>query len=283
VTRSGCAGHPCVRRASRAAARLVGAYLGERGCLARGRTLALRGARARRPTWSRAGDGRWCDRAFTRITAAGIGSDGPRVACGEAQFRSRAAAPPGANLDALADACAAVQVADGAALPAYAVCLARSHDCEIATRCGPACAVDDLLALVGHGLASRSVRSRTDGDPTPLRRRPRPPRSDATPSGEDRDPDPDDDPTLSAMRRRGRRDAGLRNGIVEDGEECDGLDLDDNGCDDLCDEPDPPHAGVPPQLYVRLPRAVAAPIAPLEQPAFRRWRTGARGGIGASR
>ena len=30
------------------------------------------------------------------------------------------------------------------------------------------------------------------------------------------------------------------NGITEGDEECDGLDLDDNTCEDLCDEPDPP-------------------------------------------
>jgi hypothetical protein len=28
--------------------------------------------------------------------------------------------------------------------------------------------------------------------------------------------------------------------VVDLDEECDGLDLDDWGCDDLCDEPDPP-------------------------------------------
>ena len=123
-----------------------------------------------------------CDRAFDRIAAAR--NDLGRAlaaACGEQQVEfASLTAPDGANIDALANECADVQVDDVTALPAYAMCLARSHECRIATlvRNATPRLRGGRGVTAGQHISALCLLRRCH--PTPDRQR----RSDPPPSGE---------------------------------------------------------------------------------------------------
>ena len=238
----------CTRTSVRAAARLVTRLIGNVAtCTHAVRACGVRGADAAACHDDAVAA---CDAAFGRIAVArhafrravAATCDRPRV-----DFATLAGAT-GADLAALVDGCAGVQVDDPQGLADLAECMARHHECDaiaLAREASPR--VDGLLAEVGATLdrpfcaaptpratatttavptvaatptalgPTRTARPGETATPTP----PPPPTRTETPSPQ---------PTATPF---------CGNGIVEDGEECDGTDFDDNTCDDLCFDADP--------------------------------------------
>lgn len=200
-----------------------------------------------------------CGGAFRRIDDARRAFGRAVVAaCGAARIDFDAlAAPRGANLEALDDVCAGLQVDIVADAADAAECLARYHDCELADAVRQATPrADELFAMVGQTLehpycaAPAPTASMTPAE-TPLP----PPTPTATTTGPTRTPRPGETatPTPRATPTVSRTPAPepsatpfCGNGKIDDGEECDGdvagLDgagLDDNDCEGLCFESDP--------------------------------------------
>jgi hypothetical protein len=178
-----------------------------------------------------------CTVAFARIASArrAFGRTTARVCGTERIDFARLAAASGADLQALADDCVAVQLDAIDAVPSLVECLARNHDCELAELVRQATPrADELLALGGQAIAypycrapvpTKSATPVPSTTPTVTRtgptRTPRPgetatPTPRATPSPQ---------PTATPF---------CGNGEVEDGEECDGANFDDEDCESLC-------------------------------------------------
>ncbi len=215
-----------------------------------------------------------CERAFRRISGARLGfGRALTAACANAQVPFDAlAAPTGANLEALAELCAEVGVDDVSEPSAWTSCIGRRGECDLASAVAVAVPrADELLTLVGRSRTSSfcpvsepsvtplpdELPTATD-EPTPVD-----PTPTATVTGPTRTPRPGETatptasptPTQSASATPSRSPTPTRsrtptprptatpvcgNGVVEGDEECDGFDLDDNDCELLCDEPDPP-------------------------------------------
>ncbi len=238
----------CMRTSARAAARLVVRMLGNVAVC----TRAARACRGRGDdgTSCRADVVAGCDAAFARIAAARAAFRRAVAAtCGPSHVDpALLLAPTGADLDALVDECAAVQVEDPRGLADLTECLARHHECDaIALVRAATPRTDALLAGVG-ATVDRSYCAaptpRATAATTPL------PTEIATPTstgptrtarpGETATPTPHATPTRTRTPvPQPSATPFCGNGIVDDGEECDGADFDDNTCEDLCFESDP--------------------------------------------
>jgi hypothetical protein len=234
----------CARTTARVAARLAARELAALATCMRA-TLPCVGAGAADPACIGPAT-MACDGAFARLAAARRGLDRAlTAACGEGRIPFAAlAARTGVHLEALADECARLQVDEVGTIAAYGRCLTRSYDCEIATlvRNGTPRA-DELLALAGRRLAGPYCAVPA---PTPTPVATPTPTLTATPTatGPTRTPHPGETttPTLRATRTPTpvpTATPSCGNGVFEDGEECDGDDLDGNACDDVCFESDP--------------------------------------------
>ena len=205
----------CVRTTARANARLVGRTLNAYAECTRA-ALACAGAHAGDPTCGARAEAA-CTRAFARVAGAGAAAERALAAvCGEPRVPfASLAAPEGADLDAVADACAALAVDELDAEPAYASCLTRHAACEAATlldlltpRAG------ELLASVGRTLDTRdcpatepdtqpSATPTASGSPTatasvtPMRTGTATPTASATATGPTRTPRPGETATPS--------------------------------------------------------------------------------------
>jgi hypothetical protein len=243
----------CVRATARATARLASRTLvnasrctrAVRACLG-----AASDAAAVDGTDCRAGAAATCGAAFARV------ADGRRAfgrtlagACGADDVGFAAlAAPIGADLGALADECGAVGVEEVDGMSAFAECVARRHECELADllrATDPR--IDELVALGGASLAYPHCAAPTPTESaTPAATAPPPPEPTPTPTatGPTRTPHPGETatPTPRATRTPSPVPTATPfcgNGVIDDGEECDGDSLDDNTCDDLCFEVGP--------------------------------------------
>ncbi len=291
----------CARTTVRTNARLVGRTLAGYAECTRA-ALPCVGVHAGDPACVARADAA-CTRAFARIAAAGGATQRALTSvCGEERVPfASLAAPEGADLDAVADDCAALAVDDLDGAPAYASCVTRHAACETAALIDlltPRAA--ELFALVGRSVdtgACRSAEPEPTATPTAERSlgptptptgspsaTPTPsttPTASATPTltGPTRTPRPGETATPSATPTASRTPLPTRtstprptrtatpvptatrtatplptrtirptptpapvcgNGVIEGDEQCDGLDLDDNDCDFLCeDEPDP--------------------------------------------
>ena len=285
----------CARTTARTNARLIARTLGGYGECTRA-ALPCVGAHAGDPACVPHASAA-CTRAFARVAAAGAATARALGAvCGEPRVPfALLAAPEGADLEAIADDCAALAVDDLEDAAAYAACLTRHAACETA-------ALTDLLtprapelfALVGRTVDTSVCPA---GKPTPHPSAPATPAASATPTqsttptatasatptltgptrtprpGETATPSATPTPTLTPLSTRTPTPLATRtatpvrtasrtatprptrtiaptpvptstpvcgNGVVEGDEQCDGLDLDDNDCDFLCEnEPDP--------------------------------------------
>jgi hypothetical protein len=186
-----------------------------------------------------------CNRDFTRMAAADarLGRAILQKCPPSALPFSLLAEADVANLGALAPVCAGFGESLLTSLEHYEVCLLRQHTCvveELVRVAAPRSA--ELIGLVGHSLGSTfcpvSSPSPTATPPggtgTPSATRTPQPGETTTPSpmpppGATRTPTPA--PTATVVPVCG-------NNVVEGDEECDGTDLDDNDCDDLCDQDD---------------------------------------------
>lgn len=211
--------------------------------------------------------GATCAAAFARIGDARRAFGRSVVtACGavHVDFASLVAAS-GLDLAALADECHAVEVDDLDGAAAVAECLARRYECELAAFVRETAPhADDLLALADESLdhpycAAPEPTTSATPSPLPTSTPLLTPTALATPTatptptvtGPTRSPHPDETatPTPRATSTPTPRTTPTRtrtplptptatpfcgNGVVDDGEECDGADLDDNTCDDLC-------------------------------------------------
>jgi hypothetical protein len=256
----------CARSTARANARLVGRTLGGYAECVRAIVPCV-GPRAADPACVAQATAD-CDRVFARITEAGAALRRALTAvCADERvpFASLAAGD-GADLDAIADRCAALAIDELDALPAYVACLARHESCETAALIALlAPRASELFARVG-GVLDTSSCPAIDHEPRPTPT----PVDSATPTatmvGPTRTPHPGETatptptatgptPTLTPTASRTPTSTPTRtvrptptrtpipvcgNGIIEGDEQCDGGDLDDNDCDFLCeDEPDP--------------------------------------------
>jgi hypothetical protein len=167
-------------------------------------------------------------RSFVRVVAS---------ACDAGAFDFETLAGPTAtNLGALADECGAVGIDDVRSAAPLAECLARRHDCDVSALLRDQTPrTDALLALVDQSLehaycgggarptpvaTPMEIATPTSTGPTRTAR----PGETATPTPH---ATPKPEPTVTP---------GCGNGVLDDGEECDGDLLDDNTCDDLCFE-----------------------------------------------
>ena len=192
-----------------------------------------------------------CERAFARIASARSALTKALAAtCGDARVSLATLADArGANLDALANVCAAVGVDELTDATEHARCLARTNACVtggLVRQLMPR--ADELLALVGRSLDDAACPP-TGPTPTPTAtptatttgptRTPRPGET-ATPTAS---PTPTVSPTPTATRTRTPRPTPTAtpfcgNGEIEGDEECDGADFGGYVCDDYCeDEP----------------------------------------------
>ena len=160
----------CARSLTRATARLTGRTMAAVAACSRV-ALPCLGARADDPTCV-APATVVCARAFRRIAGArrALGH-ALEAACGDARLSFATLADArGANLAVLADACAAVGVDEIEAIPAHALCLARTNACALGTLVRQAIPrIDEVLALVGQALDDASCPGPAPTiTPTPL-------------------------------------------------------------------------------------------------------------------
>lgn len=260
----------CTRTLARAAARVVGRSIANAGACARLTAACLE--RPAETTACLADATVACAGAFTRIAGAEQAFRRAIAArCGPSQLDfAVAAAATGVGFDALADECAAVDVDVVTSVDDLAECVVRRAACDAAALVHDATPrVDDLLALVGAGLerpycsGSRPTATPTAvstpaplATPTDTAAATPTPRPTATPVGPTRTAQPGETATVTplATSTPTRTPTPTRtvlptpqptstpfcgNGVVDDGEECDGTEFDDNTCEDLCFESDP--------------------------------------------
>jgi len=231
----------CARSMARAGARLAGRTLANVALCTRATRACLESSEA---------DTACLDDATTTCGGAFVRVDDARrafgravaAACGDERvpFTTLASAT-GANLAALADECATVQMEDASDLPATIECIVRRHECDLTDLVREATPrADALLALGNQTIAhpfcgaaaplptttATVTPSATFTGPT---RTPRPGET-ATPTPQATPPPPSPTPTATPF---------CGNDVVDDGEECDGGNFEDNTCDDLCFESDP--------------------------------------------
>ncbi len=176
-----------------------------------------------------------CAAAFARIDGARafFGKAVANACGGDRVDFATLAGPSALNAAALADDCAAVRVDDVDGVGAFAECLVRRHECELAdlaTEGTPK--TEDLLALAGRSVARPyCVAPTPTSTVTPA---PAP-----TPAGPTRTPRPGETATPTVARTPQPQPTATPfcgNDVLDDDEECDGQDLGDETCEDLCFE-----------------------------------------------
>jgi hypothetical protein len=181
-----------------------------------------------------------CAGGFARVDAAEKSfRRAVATACGAGQIDfATITGAAGANLGVVADECEAVGIDDVAAVPALVECLARHHDCDVTGLLHDQTPqTDALLALVGRKLDHPycgALRATPVATPMEV--------ATPTPTGPTRTPQPGETATptpRATPKPEPTATPVCGNGVIDDGEECDGDLLDDNTCEDLCSESAP--------------------------------------------
>ncbi len=218
----------CTRTMARAAARLVTRTLANVSLCTRATEACLEGSDDESACLTAAST--TCGAAFARVAGARVAfGRAVGAVCGEEQIAfATLAAPTGADLEALGDGCAVVEVDTVRTLPALAECVARRHECELSALVEEATPrAAELLAQVDQTVARAYCAASAPSErPTPT----------PTAIGPTRTPRPGDTPTPTPQPTA---TPFCGDGVIDDGEECDGDALDDNTCEDLCLESDP--------------------------------------------